>query len=171
MDLVNGARSSNIFWVVGRSATLGTYSILRGNVLTLASITVTTGVTVDGRTLAGNAAVTLDTDTITRPSTGAPQAAATTALTSSANPAPANQPVTFTAAVAASTGTATPTGLVAFTDRSALLAVVPLDGTGHAVFTTSTLAVDLHLINAVYIGTDQFVGSMSPTIYELVQTS
>ena len=72
MDLVNGARSSNIFWVVGRSATLGTYSILRGNVLTLASITVTTGVTVDGRTLAGNAAVTLDTDTITRPGTGVP---------------------------------------------------------------------------------------------------
>jgi hypothetical protein len=33
VDLVNGARSSNIFWVVGRSATLGTYSILRGNVL------------------------------------------------------------------------------------------------------------------------------------------
>ena len=52
----------------------------------------------DGRTLAGTAAVTLDTDTITRPTTGAPQAAATTALTSSANPALANQPVTFTAA-------------------------------------------------------------------------
>ena len=33
VDLVNGARSSNIFWVVGSSATLGTYSILRGNVL------------------------------------------------------------------------------------------------------------------------------------------
>ena len=102
MDLVNGARSSNIFWVVGRSATLGTYSILRGNVLTLASITVTTGVTVDGRTLAGNAAVTLDTDTITRPSTGVPQAAATTtALASSANPPPANCPVILTAAVEA----------------------------------------------------------------------
>jgi cell division septation protein DedD len=171
VDLVNGARSSNIFWIVGSSATLGTYSILRGNILAMASITVTTGVTVDGRALARTAAVTLDTDTITRP-TGAPQAAATaTALTSSANPAPANQPVTFTAAVAASTGTAIPTGLVAFTDRSALLAVVPLDGTGHAMFTTSTLAVDLHLINAVYIGTDRFVSSMSPTIYDLVQTS
>jgi hypothetical protein len=172
VDLVNGARSSNIFWIVGSSATLGTYSILRGNILAMASITVTMGVTVDGRALARTAAVTLDTDTITRPTTGAPQAAATTtALTSSANPAPANQPITFTATVAASTGTATPTGLVAFTDRSALLAVVPLDGTGHAVFTTPTLTVDLHLINAVYIGTDQFVGSMSPTIYELVQTS
>ena len=65
--LVNGAQSANVFWEVGSSATLGTYSTLRGNVLALASITVTTGVTVDGRTLARIAAVTLDTDKITRP--------------------------------------------------------------------------------------------------------
>ena len=78
VDLVNGARSSNIFWIVGSSATLGTYSILRGNVLVLASITVTTGATVDGRTLARTAAVTLDTATITRPTAGAPQPAGTT---------------------------------------------------------------------------------------------
>jgi hypothetical protein len=66
VNLVNGAQSANVFWQVGSSATLGTYSILRGNVLALASITVTTGVTVDGRTLARTAAVTLDTNTITR---------------------------------------------------------------------------------------------------------
>ena len=99
VDLVNGARSSNIFWVVGSSATLGTSSILRGNVLVLASITVTTGVTVDGRTLARTAAVTLDTDTITRPTGVQQPVGTTTALTSSANPTPANQPVTFTTAV------------------------------------------------------------------------
>jgi hypothetical protein len=67
VSLVNGARSSNVFWKVGSSATLGTYSTLRGTVLALASITVTTGVTVDGRVLASTAAVTLDTDTITLP--------------------------------------------------------------------------------------------------------
>ena len=66
VNLVNGARSANVFWKVGSSATLGTYSTLRGNVMALASITVTTGVTVDGRTLARTAAVTLDTNTITR---------------------------------------------------------------------------------------------------------
>jgi len=171
VNLVNGARSSNVFWVVGSSATLGTYSILRGNVLALASITVTTGVTVDGRTLARTAAVTLDTDSITV-ATGVQQSVATTtSVTSSANPIPVNQPVTFTAAVAASTGTALPTGLVVFTDRSALIGVVALDSTGHAVFTTSSLAVDLHLISAVYIGANGFVGSMSPTIFELVQTT
>jgi len=169
VNLVNGAQAANVFWVVGSSATLGTYSILRGNVLALASITVTTGVTVDGRTLARTAAVTLDTDAITRPVGVQQPVDTTTGLTTSADPTPATQPVTFTATVASSTGTAIPTGLVAFTDRTALIGVVALDSAGHAVFTTSTLAVDLHLIMAVYIGQDRFLGSVSPTIYELVQ--
>jgi hypothetical protein len=52
---------------VGSSATLGIYSSLRGSILALTSITVTTGVTVDGRVLASNGAVTLDSDTITKP--------------------------------------------------------------------------------------------------------
>ena len=68
VTLINGARSANVFWLVGSSATLGTHSTLRGTVMAQASITVTTGVTVDGRTLARTAAVTLDTDTITSPS-------------------------------------------------------------------------------------------------------
>ena len=63
---MNGAQASNVFWLVGSSATLGTYSVLRGNVLALASITVTTGTTVDGRLLARTGAVTLDTNVITR---------------------------------------------------------------------------------------------------------
>ena len=62
--LVNGAQASNVFWVVGSSATLGTSSTLQGNILALTSITVTTGTTIDGRALARNGAVTLDTNTI-----------------------------------------------------------------------------------------------------------
>jgi hypothetical protein len=63
--LANGARSARVFWLVGSSATLGTYSVLRGNVMALASITVTTGAVVRGRTMARTAAVTLDTNKIT----------------------------------------------------------------------------------------------------------
>jgi hypothetical protein len=66
VKLVNGAKAANVFWQVGSSATLGTYSTFRGNIMALASITVTTGVTMHGRALALTAAVTLDTDTITR---------------------------------------------------------------------------------------------------------
>lgn len=65
--LVNGAKANRVYWKVGSSATLGTYSTLRGTVLALASITATTGVTVAGRLLARTAAVTLDSDTIRRP--------------------------------------------------------------------------------------------------------
>ena len=67
VQLINGAQECNIFWVVGSSATLGTGSVFVGNILALSSITVTTGVTVRGRALARNAAVTLDTDVFTSP--------------------------------------------------------------------------------------------------------
>jgi hypothetical protein len=63
--LINGAKASNVFWVVGSSATLGTYSIFKGTIMAYASITIATGATVDGRALARTAAVTLDTNTVT----------------------------------------------------------------------------------------------------------
>ncbi len=66
VNLINGAKSCNVFWQVGSSATLGTTTTFRGNILALTSITATTGATVDGRLLARNAAVTLDTNTVTR---------------------------------------------------------------------------------------------------------
>jgi hypothetical protein len=66
ISLINGAQSCNVFWQIGSSATLGTGSTFRGTIIALTSITVTTGTTVDGRVLARNGAVTLDTDTITR---------------------------------------------------------------------------------------------------------
>ena len=67
VNLINGARSCNVFWQVGSSATLGTNTIFRGNILALTAITATTGAVVDGRLLARNAAVTMDTNTVTRP--------------------------------------------------------------------------------------------------------
>jgi hypothetical protein len=168
VNLVNGARSCNVFWQVGSSATLGTYSILRGNVLALASITVTTGATVDGRALARDAAVTLDTDTVTRPTCDQPDVPTITGLKTSINPTTANHPITFTATVTPGTGTAIPTGLVVFVNRSELMDAVALDSTGHATLTT-TLAVGLHVIRAVYLGVDRFTSSESPEVFELIQ--
>src|SRR5207249_2861185 len=62
--LSGGARAANVFWQVGSSATLGTGSVFKGNILALASITVTTGAAVEGRLLARTAAVTLDSNVI-----------------------------------------------------------------------------------------------------------
>ena len=64
--LINGAQSCNVYWQVGSSATLGTNSTFRGTIMALTSISLTTGATVDGRVLARNGAVTMDTNTITR---------------------------------------------------------------------------------------------------------
>jgi hypothetical protein len=65
--LINGATAGNVFWQVGASATIGTGSSFQGNILALTSITATTGATILGRLLARNGAVTLDTNTLTGP--------------------------------------------------------------------------------------------------------
>ena len=80
VNLINGAQSCNVFWQIGSSATLGTGSRFRGTIIALTSITLTTGATVDGRVLARNGAVTLDTNTITKP-TCAKQTTTTTPTT------------------------------------------------------------------------------------------
>jgi hypothetical protein len=67
--LSGGAQAANIFWQVGSSATLGTTSAFKGNILALTSIALQTGATLEGRALARSGAVTLDANTITTPST------------------------------------------------------------------------------------------------------
>ncbi|MFA5775903.1 MAG: ice-binding family protein, partial [Ilumatobacteraceae bacterium] len=80
--LINGAQACNVFWQVGSSATLGTGSSFVGTIVALTSITLTTSATMSGRALARNGAVTLDTNTITRPScVAAPATTTTTAAT------------------------------------------------------------------------------------------
>jgi hypothetical protein len=65
--LSGGATSANIFWQVGSSATLGTYSVFHGTIMAHAAISILTGATLDGRALAQTAAVTLDTNSVTLP--------------------------------------------------------------------------------------------------------
>lgn len=71
--LINGAQACNVFWQVGSSATLQTYSTFKGTIMALTSATVTTGVNVEGRVLARNGAVTLDTDTIIKATCAIPR--------------------------------------------------------------------------------------------------
>jgi len=64
--LTHGAIASNVFWQVGSSATLGVGSVMEGTVIAYSSITTNTNAMVDGRLIALNGAVTLDTNHITR---------------------------------------------------------------------------------------------------------
>lgn len=75
--LAGGANAANIFWQVGSSATLGTTSVLHGNILAAVSISMLTGATLDGRALAQGGAVSIDTgggSSVTRPASSAPAA-------------------------------------------------------------------------------------------------
>jgi sugar lactone lactonase YvrE len=75
--------------------------------------------------------------------------------------------VTFTA-VAASSTTGTPTGSISFLDGGTLLATVAVGGTGSAVFTSSTLAIGVHSITAIYSGDTNFIASTSPALPETI---
>lgn len=66
--LAGGAQAKNVFWQVGRSATIGDYTIFKGNVLALTSITMNSYATAEGRMLARNGAVIMThTNIITKP--------------------------------------------------------------------------------------------------------
>jgi hypothetical protein len=61
----NDGKDNGVFWQVGSSATLGTGTTFEGNILALTSITLNTGATIpNGRALARNGAVTLDTNEV-----------------------------------------------------------------------------------------------------------
>ena len=65
--LAGGAQATNIYWQVGSSATLGTSSVFKGNILALASITAASGAGVEGRLLARTGGVSLDGNVVTVP--------------------------------------------------------------------------------------------------------
>ena len=66
--LIGGAQPCDVFWQVGSSATIATSTTFLGNIMALTSIAMQTGATLNGRALARNGAVTLDTNRIIQPS-------------------------------------------------------------------------------------------------------
>jgi len=97
--LENGAQACNVYWQVGSSATLGTASSFVGTLMALTSATVTTGVTVDGRVLARNGAVTLDSDTFLP-----------TSCTTTVTPTPVTTTTTSTSTSTSTSGKGTGSG-------------------------------------------------------------
>jgi len=66
--LSGGAQAKNIYWQIGSSATLGGYTIFKGNILALTSITMGVYSVADGRMLARNGAVSMvSTNIINKP--------------------------------------------------------------------------------------------------------
>jgi hypothetical protein len=107
--LVVGGLACNVYWQVGSSATLGVRSHLVGNVLAATSITATTNASVQGRLLALDGAVTLDTNSVTNTGCAAAPVATTTPTTAVPTTA---APVPTTAAPTPTTAVPTPTTAV-----------------------------------------------------------
>jgi hypothetical protein len=94
----------------------------------------------------------------------------TTSLISSLNPALVGQSVTFTATVATTPVTpswGTPSGSIAFSDNGATVTTVPLNASGVATWTTTTLPIGNHTIGATYVPTTDYAVS-SATITEVI---
>ncbi len=66
ITLVGGAQAKNIFWQTAGAVTFGTTSHFEGNILGQTSISLLTGATINGRTLA-QTAVTLQMNTVVKP--------------------------------------------------------------------------------------------------------
>jgi hypothetical protein len=65
VNVINTGSGAGVFWNVGSSATIGTYSAFEGNILALANISLNTGATIDcGRALASTGQVSLQMNTI-----------------------------------------------------------------------------------------------------------
>ncbi len=106
--LTNDANPCNIFWQVTSSATLGTNSSFQGTVLALTSITANTSATINGRLLARNGAVTLDSNRISNPVCLTTTSTPPTTTTSTPPTTTTSKPPTTTTSTPPTTTTSTP---------------------------------------------------------------
>ncbi len=90
----------------------------------------------------------------------------TATLASSLNPANVGAPVTFTATLIGNL--AVPTGTVQFLDAGRVIGSGNLNSAGVASFTTSTLSVGTHPITASYAATQNFNGSTSAPLQQII---
>jgi Protein of unknown function (DUF3494). len=75
--LTNGAKASNVWWQVASSATIGSYSEFQGNILAAFNITMKTGASACGRSMAGawvggGGAFVFDSNVVSVPGNGCP---------------------------------------------------------------------------------------------------
>jgi hypothetical protein len=139
VSMINGGQDCNVFWQVGSSATLGTTTTFVGNILALASITLSTGASLSGRALAQTGTVTLASNAVSVCSL-AGQLAATTLVTRASAVV---QPGGLIHDTAVLSGGVAPTGTITFqvfgpndatcAANPAFTSVVPVNGNGNYI--------------------------------------
>jgi len=97
------------------------------------------------------------------------QGATSTTVLSSGSPTTSGDNVTFTAHVAATSGSGNPGGSVRFFDGSTEIGQDNLNGAGNASIQSSSLAAGSHSITASYQGSTAFAASTSAAITQIVE--
>jgi len=143
VSLINGAQACNVYWQVGSSATLGTTSSFVGTILALTSISVTTGTVVEGRALARNGQVSLDTNVFTVPrcdleSTTTP----TTTTTTDESTTTTTTPTTTTGESTTTTDESTTTGESTTTTDESTTTATPTSTTDESTTDESATTTD-----------------------------
>lgn len=127
VNLINGASACDIYWQVGSSATLDTTTSFKGTILALTSITLNDGVTLQGRALARNGAVTMIHDTIDSSSCAAPSPTPTPSP-KAGSPSPKPTSGTHAAATAPATDTIASTSGATTDSQSAVFLILLVAG-------------------------------------------
>jgi sugar lactone lactonase YvrE len=146
-------------------ATLGTVAVSATGLATLSTTALTAGENTITAAYSGDgsyAAVTATTTEDTLRST-------TATVTPSVNPAIAGASVTFT--IQLTGATATPQGRVTLLDGANLLTTIPLNASGTAMYTTSSLTPGVHNITAHYTGDASNGATTSDVLMEQVQAA
>lgn len=108
--LTGDAQACNVFWQIGRDATIGVSSAFVGTLIASRDVTVVSGATVNGRIISLNSSLTTDGNTISGP-------------TCLAAPTPTGTPPTATATVTGTPPTATPTQTPTHTPGTPILQI------------------------------------------------
>jgi len=67
INLINGAQSDNVYWIIDNTVTLGTSTAFHGNLFALNSVSLNPGVNVSGRIMSYNGSVSLNNNIIIKP--------------------------------------------------------------------------------------------------------
>lgn len=85
VKLTNGAQACNVFWVVSSQATLGSSSYFIGTIMAGTSVVLNNNANLSGRALASTAAVTMNQNTIAKPTCSSASTSSSTSSTSTFN--------------------------------------------------------------------------------------
>ncbi len=91
--LTGNAQPCNVFWQIGRSATIATGSTFVGTLIASADVTLVSGATVNGRIISLNSSLTTDGNTISGPICAAPPSPTPTPTPGGPTPTPTATPI------------------------------------------------------------------------------